>query len=131
MGRLTQLCTADTCLQIGHQTKDWCQLWLVRGENARYLGSTNLNYLVNRLQSVLCNHDQSSIGEIQGHPVCWVLSLDEAHTTLYITIATTEAHRLLFWQDRDARIIDTMTLSTDDGIEWRQQLHKLNIQEGI
>ena len=88
-----------------------------------YLGAETLSYLVSRLLTALSHDPEEVIGEISGHKVRWVLSLTEAHCTLYVAVCHSE--RILFWQNAEAKVIGTIKLSEVEMAQWRKQLEML------
>jgi len=78
---------------------------------------------VSRLLTALSHDTEEIIGEISGRKVRWVLSLAEAHCTLYV--AKRHSERILFWQNAEAKVIGTIKLSEVEMVQWRKQLEML------
>ncbi|MBI1928593.1 hypothetical protein HYR99_30665 [Candidatus Poribacteria bacterium] len=109
-------------IHIDTRADRWSQCYLVASERI-YLGAETLSYLVSRLLSALSSDTEEVIGEISGHKIRWVLSLAEGHCTLYV--ARCHSERILFWQNAEAKVIGTITLSQVEMAQWRKQLEML------
>ena len=66
------------------------------------------------------------MGKISGYEVTWVLSLAEAHSTLYMAVDGEE--RILFGQNGEATIIGITKLSQAQSLQWNNQLKMLLIE---
>lgn len=105
-------------MRIG--TEGWCKCELITTHSSTFLGADNIDQLAGRLLAALDEKHQHTIGEINGYKVSWVLSLSEAHCTLYA--ATCGLGRILFWQDANARLIGTIRLDQQQCAQWHKRL---------
>jgi len=71
------------------------------------------------------NKLQKADGEINGVAYSWVLSLTEAHHVLYMSI--NEEHKVLLWQDKNAKTICILRLSKDQHQQWLNQIESIPI----
>lgn len=109
-------------LRIDIGENDWSRCELVTDEEEIYLGAETKEILVERLLNGL-RIDATIDGEIEGRKVRWVLSLSEAHASLYAS--TDAADRTLFCQDKNGAVIGRISLSSGRSEEWRRQLEAL------
>lgn len=114
-------------LRIEAGPKGWCRCELISSRRT-YLGAANIDHLTSRLLAALDEDlEGDAIGEILGYEVSWVMSLSEAHCTLYATTGGPDL--TLFWQDAEAKLIGAIRLSRDQRFRWRQQLESLVTSE--
>ena len=107
-------------LLISADERGWARCRLLAGSMDIFLGAEDLRTLASRLISRLGNERGAPAGEIGGHCVRWVASLEEAHHSLYFYIE--DGVRVLFWQDAKARPVRTVKLSGEQYRKWREQL---------
>ncbi len=118
----------NNSLVIEVDAEGWAQCYLAgyAGQERVFLGADDFSVIVTRLNAGLSEHnilDERGAGSIEGHRVAWLLSLAEAHHTLYIALCGSD--RLLFWQDASrspVSIVGTMRLSSAQCIQWQQSL---------
>jgi predicted ATP-grasp superfamily ATP-dependent carboligase len=122
MGNIVQLDGSGGSIHIDIAPDQWSRCYLVT-RNSIELGAETSSYLVSHLLTALDNDTEELIGEISGHKVKWVLSLAEAHCTLYV--AKGDSERILFWQDAFAKVIGIIKLSEVEMAQWRKQLEML------
>jgi hypothetical protein len=96
---------------------------LVDNAQPRFLGAENLANIATRLVAHLAGAGPAA-GRIAGQPVWWVLSLAEAHHSLYAYLDG--AQRVLVWEDGDGRpLTSVLRLSETRYQQWREQLTPL------
>jgi hypothetical protein len=90
------------------------------GGEPRFLGADDIGIIAGRLLMNLAA-DQPPTTELAGRPVRWVLSLAEAHHSLFTYMDGLD--RVLVWQDADGcRLRTGFRLSDAQFREWREQL---------
>ena len=94
----------------------WCKCWLLADGHRRYLGADAAKRVISRLIAGLRGENSEASDEIAGHQVYWVLTLSEAHCTLYV--ACTNSGRLFYIQDANAEVIAMVSLSHASVTEW-------------
>lgn len=120
---MLSLCADEQCIEIDTTSPNWCKCWLRNGEDVTYLGAESLKYLRDHLLRSFDASPKEGSSSLQGHKVGWILSLAEAHHTLYMSIETDD--RVLFWQDKNATVINTTRLSQKEILHWQNQLELL------
>ena len=119
------LLRADTQrIELDVTDPGWCRCWLYDGANRIYLGAETSRYIQSHLLDGLENNPEKIAGIINGEEVYWILSLEEAHHTLYCTVSNED--KILFWQDKYAKIISEIKLPAEKVNEWIDQLKALN-----
>jgi len=117
-GRAFELPMLSGRLRVTEVRDEWWQWVLVRPEATTVLGA---DVLAGRGSKLLLNLEQGpSAGELEGRPVRWIFSLFENHHSLYASDDGTE--RLLYFQDRDARIVWRDRLLAGHRKEWAARL---------
>jgi hypothetical protein len=107
-------------LRLETDARGWTDCFLVAGGGETYLGGDTRARLVPRLLAGLDPLAGPPIGRLAGHDVHWVLTLSEAHHTLYA--ADENGARLLIWQAPDTAVAGTISLSPARQAEWRSRL---------
>ena len=103
----------------------WARCYYRSETNKIYLGAHTPKTLVGRLlNTVIGNRKCNIVGELSGYPVCWVLSLSEAHFTLYI--AKTHQRRVLFCEDSKGKLVASLTLLPVHIAQWQSILKPLS-----
>ena len=74
-------------------TENWCAVWLEVGSERRHLGSYRPEVIRHCLLAHLAE-PREAVGEVDGDPVHWVMSLAEPHCALYAQFGP-EGRRLL------------------------------------
>lgn len=120
---MLQLCASEDCIYVDTTDSRWCKCWLIKGEEIVFLGAESLKYVMDHLLSGLDNNSKKTVGNLLGYDVWWVLSLAEAHHTLYAAMANED--RILLWQDKNANVISTVRLSQIQYLLWHDQLENL------
>ncbi len=114
----------DNFLSIAIDENGWAELTLT-GPERIYLGADTWQVIGPRLLSYLRTGDVSGRAydsRINGYPVACLLTLSEAHHTLYV--AQSGSDGLLFWQDAGspALPITAMRLSPERCAQWQESL---------
>ena len=105
---------------INVDNNGWAKCYLLVGDSKIFLGADDIRILAQRLISHLEDERREPVGEIAGHLVYWVVSLFEAHYTLYFY--REGGVRVLLWQDEMAKLVATVKLDGKQYQKWRKQL---------
>ena len=119
-----RLCANNYCIEIDITNRYWCKCWLVIDDNSTYLGAENLKYLKDHLLAGFDDRPQKISGHLCDDGFSWVLSLAEAHTTLYFT--KNGQGRVLLLQDTNGKDICRIDLSRNKYLEWRNQITSIS-----
>jgi hypothetical protein len=125
MDTLIELITEENTLQLAIGAHEWCRCTLVQGERQTYLGSETMTYVAGHLLELLREQPDEAAEGSKSSPWIWVLSLTEAHATLYLMERTKQHGLDLLWQDEEAKEIGHMRLSSEEAARWRVQLSEL------
>jgi aminoglycoside phosphotransferase len=99
----------------------WCEVDLLLGGRTERLGADRQQVVADRLASALQKDIQGDVvGVIEGRKVVWVLSLSEAHTTIFAGDA--DERRVLFFQDASGKLLGSAKLTSEDRVRWLAQL---------
>lgn len=118
--QLIQLKSNEFILQFSEE--EWCKVTLIVSGQNHYLGADSRNLVLERFFNGLTKDFYFSSGEINGVPVSGVLSLFEAHHTIYL--GEIDGKRCLYFQDRDVQIIAEVLLSDSDLSLWIENLRE-------
>ena len=118
--QLIQLKSNEFILQFSEE--DWCEVTLIVSGQNHYLGADSRNLVLERFFNGLTKDFDFSSGEIDGVPVSGVLTLFEAHHTIYLGVI--DGKRCLYFQDGDGRIIAEILLSDSDLSLWIESLRE-------
>ena len=125
MADTLKLFAKDNFLCISTDKNEWAELTLMDKE-AIYLGAETLPVIAGWLLTYLQTGSvpgRVSQSKIDGYVVTCLLTLSEAHYTLYAAEASGD--RLLFWQNAShpaLPIVATMRLSPAQCIQWQETL---------
>lgn len=114
-------------LQLGPGTNRWTRCYL-EGDQSVFLGAETASYLVKSL--LIAVGDEAGLEtrepfiEPSGREARWILSLSEAHCSLYLTAV--DSGRLLFWMDGEGKNIANLVLTPKDCLEWSRQLEEVS-----
>jgi hypothetical protein len=109
---------ADLMLRTEEKTR-WCRCFISdRGEHL--IGGQPAKYVIHRLLEGLADPQANPAGEIEGHPVSWVMSLASPHVSVYC--AEVDQDRWLFFQNSEAIIIRIIILTPEQIELWKGQL---------
>jgi hypothetical protein len=123
-----ELCSqSGTALILEHAPppalRGWLRVTLIRDGEQRFLGADSASIVIPRLVKALRDGagTERSAGTVEGLAVASVLSLAEAHATLYAHGEPTGRLRLLV-QDSSARWLASLDLDQDERNEWDRRL---------
>ena len=95
----------------------WCRVELSVGEHVEALGADTEKVVTERLANGLRDElTGSTVGDVDGASVRWVLSLSEKHYTIYA--ADVAGSRRLSFQGPDGNIRGTVTLGPEQRRHW-------------
>jgi hypothetical protein len=117
---LVQLKSNEFILQFSKE--DWCKVTLILSGQKHYLGADSRSLVLQRLFNGLTKDFDFSSDRINGVPVSGVLTLFEAHHTIYL--GEIDGKRCLYFQDGDYRIIAEVLLSDSDLSLWIEDLRE-------
>lgn len=112
----------DDVLSFQVENGQWCKCYLQTQSERRFLGAEVCDVLISRLERVFDKEAGSTAGAIDGTPVRWILSLSEAHHSLYATTPDKEQVHL-FWQDPQAIVVHKMLSTASQWQDLLKQLH--------
>lgn len=115
-----QLNTEGSVLSLSTGENNWCEVELQSGNQRYQLGAENKTKIIERLRDGLCKNDLERIGELDGIPVAWVLSLAEKHTSIYVGVGGDTRH--FFFQNEDGDTFAKLNLTQETCIIWLQLL---------
>jgi hypothetical protein len=111
---------ADLMLRTEEKTH-WCRCFISdRGEHL--IGGQPAKYVIHRLLEGLADPQANPAGEIEGHPVSWVMSLASPHVSVYC--AEVDQDRWLFFQNSEAIIIRIIILTPEQQEQWKIELQE-------
>lgn len=111
---------ADLILRTDEKT-GWCRCFISnRGEHL--IGGQPANYVLHHLRDALVDPQANPAGEIEGHPVSWVMSLASPHVSVYCT--EVDQDRRLFFQNAEAIIIGIVILTPEQIELWTNLLQQ-------
>jgi hypothetical protein len=113
----------DGDLLITVDENDWAKCYLLTRDSNIFLGTDTIYIVSERLILNLKGVKRKPAGELAGCIVWQVISLYEAHHTLYFYIK--DEVRKLLWQDGEAKLVATTNLSKDQYREWKRLLTPL------
>lgn len=112
--------TANDNLYLRVEENGWTKCYLSKQGSETFLGADTISNIASRLLGNLTEAEVEPSGEIDGQSVHWVMSLSEAHHTLYYYRQGID--RILLWQDAQANLIAKSMLSNAELQKWREQL---------
>jgi hypothetical protein len=108
-------------LTLRSDKQGWCEVDLLLGGRSVRLGADRQRVVADRLAAALQKDLQGDVvGVIDARKVVWVLSLPEAHTTIFAGDA--EERRVLFFQDASGKLLGSAKLTAEDRVRWLAQL---------
>jgi hypothetical protein len=111
---------ADLMLRTEEKTH-WCGCFISdRGEHL--IGGQPAKYVIHHLLDGLADPQANPAGEIEGHPVSWVMSLASPHVSVYC--AEVDQDRWLFFQNSEAIIIRIIILTPEQQEQWKIELQE-------
>lgn len=111
---------ADLILR-SEETTGWCHCFISnRGEHL--IGGQPAAYVIHHLLDALVDPQANPAGEIEGHPVSWVMSLASPHVSVYC--AEVDQDRWLFFQNAEAIIIRIVILTQEQIELWANLLQQ-------
>ncbi|TYQ24578.1 hypothetical protein PseudUWO311_18515 [Pseudanabaena sp. UWO311] len=110
----------DGDLHITVDENGWAKCYLLTRDSNIFLGTDAIYILAERLILNLKDVKRKPAGELDGCIVWAVISLYEAHHTLYFYIR--DEVRVLLWQDEEAKLVATTKLSEEQYGEWQRLL---------
>jgi hypothetical protein len=122
-----ELDASSGALRLAADETGWCQVELHIGDRRVALGADVLHTVLARLAGGLGDVLVGK-GTIEGVAVCWIASFFEQHCTIYG--GDVDNSRRLYFQDRDAKIFATMTLSQEERLRWLSALRALSPSAG-
>jgi hypothetical protein len=111
---------ADLILCTEEKTR-WCRC-LVSDRGEHLIGGQPADYVIHHLLDALSDPQANPAGEIEGHPVSWVMSLASPHVSVYC--AEVDQDRWLFFQNAEAIIIRILILTPEQQEQWKSELHE-------
>jgi len=98
----------------------WSRCSLLRDNRRHYLGAESITTLAARFADAFADRAPRSDGEIDGRPIEWILSLSEAHCTLYLERGA--AGWVLHIQSPDGKWIASAPIAISRARDWVRQL---------
>lgn len=115
--RLLELQAAGAVMLLRTDEMGWCRLELVIGEHPSALGADMEMVVIERLVRGLRDEPcGSTVGEIDGDPVRWVMSLSEKHCSIYV--ADVAGNRRLYFQGAQGNLLGTLDLAVEQRRQW-------------
>lgn len=109
-------------IRLSTSSNGWCQVSLDVGPRTFELGADTYKIIVARMAAGLSQDSLGpSSGILDGNEVRAVLSLQEAHGTIYTSTAASAGQALLF-QDADGKLIAKVLLSAAERADWLEKL---------
>ncbi len=118
--QLIQLQSNEFILQFSEE--EWCEVTLIGSGQNHYLGADSRNLVLERFFNGLTKDFDFSSGKINGVPVSGVLTLFEAHHTIYL--GEIDSKRCLYFQDGGGQLIAEVLLSDLDLSLWIECLRQ-------
>jgi len=112
---------ADLMLRTEENT-GWCRCF-IRNRDEHLIGGQPAKYLIHHLLAALADPQANPAGEIEGHPVSWVMSLASPHVSVYC--AQVDQQRWLFFQNAEAIIIRIIILTPEQQEHWKSELQQV------
>ena len=108
---VTRLVTQDVELTLSEDKSGWCEVDVSLRGRTVHLGADQQQIVAKRLALALEEELKGDVvGVINGMNVVWVLSLSEAHATIFVADAI--GRRVLFSKTRLALCLETRPLLT-------------------
>jgi RHS repeat-associated protein len=124
MGVELRLFGGSDCLLIEqHEDEDWYYCTLLVGIRRFYLGADVARCLFPRLLAAIRGNAPGPVSQLKGVAVRWVLSLAEAHASLYV--GEEPRYTLLFWEDEDGELAATLKLVPADVKQWQEEIERI------
>jgi hypothetical protein len=111
---------ADLILRTEEKTL-WCRCF-ISDRSEQFIGGLPANYVIHHLLDALVDPKANPPGEIEGHPVSWVMSLASPHVSVYC--AEVDQDRWLFFQNAEAIIICIVILTVEQIELWTNLLQQ-------
>jgi hypothetical protein len=111
---------ADLILRTDGKT-GWCHCF-ISNRDEHLIGGQPANYVIHHLLDALVDPQANPAGEIEGHPVSWVMSLASPHFSVYC--AEVDQDRWLFFQNAEAIIICIVILTVEQIELWTNLLQQ-------
>jgi hypothetical protein len=111
---------ADLILRTEEKTR-WCRC-LISDRGEHLIGGQPAKYVIHHLLDALSDPQANPAGEIEGHPVSWVMSLASPHFSVYC--AEVDQDRWLFFQNSEAVIIRIIILTPEQQEQWKSELQE-------
>jgi hypothetical protein len=111
---------ADLILRTEEKTR-WCRC-LISDRGEHLIGGQPAKYVIHHLLDALSDPQANPAGEIEGHPVSWVMSLASPHFSVYC--AEVDQDRWLFFQNAEAVIIRIIILTPEQQEQWKSELQE-------
>ncbi|TYQ30022.1 hypothetical protein [Pseudanabaena sp. UWO310] len=118
--QLIQLKLNEFILQFSEE--EWCEVTLIISGQSHYLGADSRNLVLQRFLNGFTKDFDFSSGKINGVPISCVLTLFEAHHTIYL--GEIDGKRCLYFQDGDGQIIAEVLLPASDLSLWIENLRE-------
>jgi len=117
-----KLYTEDSVLRLITDENNWCEVKLQNGNNNYHLGAEDKNKIIESIKEALCKNNLKIIGELEGMPVAWFLSLAERHTSIYI--GKEKNIRYIFFQNENGNTFAKLRLTPEIYEKWLVLLYK-------
>jgi hypothetical protein len=101
-------------LRIESQPPRWCLCYLM--PEARLLGGYSTDYVLGHLRQAIENPAANPVGEMDGRPISWVMSLASPHSSLYTTMLADRQH--LFLADANGSRFAELNLGPEQRRQW-------------
>jgi hypothetical protein len=101
---------------------NWCEVELQDDGKIYQIGAEDKTIIIEKLKVGLFEDNLEIIGELDGIPVAWVLSLAEKHSSIFVGIVGDNRH--LFFQNEAGDTFAKITLSSEVCKNWLQSLNE-------
>jgi len=120
-----RLVSADVEVVARDKGPDWWEVEIRAGGVTHVLGADAPSIVVSGLRKAVATGLPGPVaGTLGGLPVAWAFTLREMHGSVYV--ADAEERRVVCFQDRDAQLLATATLSSDERTKWQRQLDSVS-----
>lgn len=125
-----QLAASGGGLVLRFNSDYWCEVNLILGDRTVRLGADDGAVVIRRLAAALEAELEGDLaGVIDGVKVVWILTLAEAHGTVFA--GDEHALRALFFQESSGSSLGSVRLNPQDCSRWRRQIqHSDNSEQG-
>lgn len=118
---VTSLIAVDGVVRLTCDAREWCTVVLDQRDSRYELGADVRGIIVARLCGALHSPTGGDVvGEIEGQPVRWVLSLSERHVTVFV--GQDVGSPVFFFQAADGTLLARLQLTSSECDEWKRTL---------